>query len=249
MLARCRFLPRPPDQKQQIGCKMSQKKATSCSPIIVRSPLTMDLALTISLSSFVVAASTLFFTHLRPPKIVARIGPSIRIYYADYSTGGSFGIYVPATFLNLAGRTGTVLNAAITVHRSDAAEQQFFMQWRQFSKLDEDGDWTHETNAHALAVPGKSSETKMIWFMWQTGSEPKLLIREGEYLLRFLFWTRPGNKPCSIYHKFFVSNAVYEHLEGFRRDKRSTTTEIVLDQAFSANRLLTSHESKMLLDM
>jgi hypothetical protein len=206
----------------------------------------MDLAVTISISSFIVSAATLFFTHLRPPKILARIGPSIRIYYADYSTGGSFGIYVPATFLNLAGRTGTVLSTAITIHRNDAVEQQFFMQWRQFSKLDEVGNWTHDTNAHALAIPEKSSESTMIWFMWQTDSQPKLLLPEGEYTLRFLFWTRPREKVRVIHHKFFVADSVYQRLEGFRRDKQSATTEIVLDQTFSANRLLTSHESKML---
>jgi hypothetical protein len=208
----------------------------------------MELALIVSISSFVVSAATLFLTHLRPPKIVARIGPPIRIYYSDHSKGVSFGIYVPATFINLSGRTGTILSAAITIHRVDAAQQRFFMQWRQFSKLDEEGDWIPESNAHALAMPGKTSQTKMIWFMWQTESQPKLFIREGEYELTFLFWDHPKSKPHSIRHRFFVSETVYNHLESFVRDKRSTTTEIVLDQEFSSNRLLTSHEAETLFN-
>jgi hypothetical protein len=208
----------------------------------------MEPALIISISSFVVSAATLFFTHLRPPKLLARIGPPIRIYYADHSAGVSFGIYVPATFINLSGRTGTVLSAAITINRADAAQQRFFMQWRQFSKLDEEGNWTHESNAHALAMPGKTSQTKMLWFMWETESQPKLFIREGEYELTFLFWDRPKSKPHSIRHRFFVSETIYNRLEGFIRDKLGTTTEIVLDQAFSSNRLLTSHEAETLFN-
>lgn len=208
----------------------------------------MEPALVISISSFVVSAATLFFTHLRPPKVVARIGSAIRIYYADHSAGVSFGIYIPATFINLSARTGTILGAAITINRADAVQQRFFMQWRQFSKLDEEGDWIPESNAHALAMPGKSSQTKMIWFMWETESRPKFFIREGEYELTFLSWERPKSKPQSIRHRFFVSETISDRLEGFIRDKRSTTTEIVLDQAFSSNRLLTSHEAETLFN-
>jgi len=208
----------------------------------------MEPALIVSISSLVVSAATLFFTHLRPPKIEAQIGPPIRVYYADHSKGVSFGIYVPTTFINLSGRTGTVLSAGITIHRVDTAQQRFFMQWRQFSKLDDEGNWTHESNAHALVMSGKASQTKMIWFMWEAESQPKLFLREGEYELIFLFWDRPKSKPHSISHRFFVSEAIHERLEDFRSNKRSTTTEIVLDQQFSSNKFFTSHEAETLFN-
>jgi hypothetical protein len=120
------------------------------------------------------------------------------------------------------------------------------MQWRQFSKLDEDGNWTHDTNPHALAVAGKASQTKMIWFMWETSSQPPLRIREGEYVLTFLFWDRPNSRPQSVQHKLFVSEVISKRLASYLSGNQSTTTDIVLDQAFSSNRLLTSHESRTL---
>jgi hypothetical protein len=48
-------------------------------------------ALAISSLGFVVAAVTLYNTHLRPPKICIFIGPHIKTYYLR---DGGFGLYV-----------------------------------------------------------------------------------------------------------------------------------------------------------
>jgi hypothetical protein len=88
--------------------------------------------------SLLTAVTTLFLTHLQSPKLTSQSGPFIKVYYADYETGGSFGLYLPVTFLNKAARTGTVLNAAIALRRRELAEQTYFIQWKEFSKLDEE---------------------------------------------------------------------------------------------------------------
>jgi hypothetical protein len=93
----------------------------------------MDISTTIAIISLLIAATTLFLTQLRSPKLISQSGPFVKVYYADYETGGSFGLYLPVTIINKSARTGTLLNAAITLHRKDTPEQSYFMQWREFS--------------------------------------------------------------------------------------------------------------------
>jgi hypothetical protein len=209
----------------------------------------MDTSTVIALISLIIAVLTLFLSNLQPAKITSKVGPFIRIYYTDYDSGESFGLYLPATFLNLTPQTSTVLNAAITLARKDSDEQIYFMQWKQFSKLDPVQDkWVTDEMAHALAVPSKSSVAKIIWFIWGYDSQPRLILREGIYRLKFYFWENKKSRPRCETHEFFVSESLAQKLESYRAQKKSTTHTIRLDLEIDENRLLTRHEAERLLD-
>ena len=158
----------------------------------------MDLAILISVLSLLVAFSVFFMTYLRRPVISCQIGPTVQIYLGDHAIGGSTGFYLPITFENAAARTGIVTNAALVCRRRDEPEQQFFMTWKDFANLGpEDGGWRAEEIAHAIAVPGRSTVAKIVWFMWYAESTPKLILREGTYVLELVYWMRLSGKPST----------------------------------------------------
>lgn len=208
----------------------------------------MSFTLIIAIISLLVSAATFYLVHFRKPLLSCRVGPEIRVYYADYEFGGSLGLFIPITFINSAARTGTVLNVAVSVLRADTPQQQYLMQWRHFSKLDVEKDqWIYSESAHAVAVPGNSAVNKIIWFMWVYSSQPKLILQKGAYKLRVHFWEKKGANPTSIEHSFLVGDSEFEALEQFRQEKKSTTIGIWLDKELEHNRSMTGDEAKRLL--
>src|SRR5271166_3151061 len=111
-------------------------------------PDVVNLSTGISLVSLVVSGSALFYSQLRGPKLLNVIGPAFKLYYpAD----GGTGFYLPATFLNEAPTTGTVLRCGITLFRKSSPEERFFMEWRYFARLGPDASkFMLEEPAHAL---------------------------------------------------------------------------------------------------
>src|SRR5262245_33294992 len=208
----------------------------------------MQITTVISIISLLIALTTFFLTQLQPARLSSQSGPFIKIYYADFEQGGSFGLYLPVTFINKSTKTGVVLNAAITLCKKDSPEEIFFMHWREFSKLDDKkNQWVFEQMAHAIAVSGKSTVAKVIWFMWNTDSQPKLILREGGYKLDFHFWYQKDKPALHETHEFFVGQSVFAQLEKYRDEKRSTVIDLRLDKDIEDNRAMTRHELKKLL--
>jgi len=209
----------------------------------------MIIPIAISIISLLVALITFYLTQLRPPKLMSIGGPFIRTYYADFEYGGSLGLYLPVTIINKSNAAGTVINAGITIHRIETPNQSFFIEWEYFAKLDfENYKWIHDEMAHALAIEGKSSITKLIWFMWQSSSEPKLFLKEGTYILNFYFWDKKGKKPICETHKFNVTQSIQNSLDTFLKKHSSNTIDIRLDLDIEHNKILTEHQEKKLLN-
>jgi len=208
----------------------------------------MNITIIIAIISLLVSAVTLYLAQLRPSKLISKSGPFIKVYYADYESGGSVGLYLPVSIINESARTGTILNAAITLGRKDSPEQSYFMQWREFQKLSiEKNAWVYEEMAHALAIPGTSAINKIIWFMWDAKSQPKLILREGTYIINFYFWDKKDKPPNCETHQFYVDDSIYTQLESYRVAKKPTVFDIRLDMEIEQNRLLTEHELRKLL--
>lgn len=203
------------------------------------------LALAVSVLGLIVAGATLYNTHLRHPRIHSYLGPLIKLYYPG---DGGTGIYIPITFINSAPRVGTVLRAAILLHRKDSTQEQYFMEWGSFSRLDtQSGNWVYENICHALPVDGKSSITKVVWFNWLASSQPSLIFKPGEYVLTLFYWLGGHEQPKTEIHELHISDDLSEALEGYRAEKRSTTVELALDKHLARNSILTSDAAQKLL--
>jgi len=203
------------------------------------------LPIVISSLSLIVAFLTLYNTNLRYPDIHSYVGPLTKLYYPS---DGGFAMYIPTTFINSAPRSGTVLRAAILLHRKDSTQEQYFMEWGSFSKYDsQNGNWVYEDICHAIPVAGKSSASKIIWFNWLTSSQPQLVISSGEYLVTLFYWLDGRPVPKTDSHELYISKEVFDALENYRKAGRSTTVEVALDKRLERNRVMTSDEAGKLL--
>jgi len=177
-----------------------------------------------------VSAFTLFFSHLRGPKISHSIGPTFLIYYRE---DGGFGIYLPVTFLNESPTTGIVFRCAIRIiFAKSTPEDPFFMPWRSFCRFAEKKDTektyiTEEEFAHAITVPPKSSTAKLVLFISRPRSEPALRIVEGQMI--FQYWTglagKSDNEQCK---KFSIDVSKQSELDGYLKIKSKKYVELEL---------------------
>jgi hypothetical protein len=208
-----------------------------------------EYTLIISLLSFIVALTTLFFTHIKPPKIKLLIGNSCKIYYNDYDgEKHGFGIYLPTDFLNTSNKTGTVLKTAIVLHSKNQPSERYFMIQKQFSKLDvTTNKWVYDEMAHSIVIPPKSSANKIIWYLWNNESNPKLKIQKGDYILSVYFWTKIGSKPENVSCELSISQKIENILNERYNDKLTTTVEVQINKEFDNNKFISLLEENKLL--
>jgi hypothetical protein len=205
------------------------------------------IALFISILGFLVSATTLFLTQLRPPDISTIVGPAIKLYYP---TDGGFGIYIPVTFVNTSPNTGIVLRCGITIYSKAAPDQKYYMEWRFFVKLEStSGSRQHyvfEDNAHGIAIPQNSFVSKMIWTTWSQFTKPPFQITEGDYVMILHYWTKPTGTPLNGEHSFYLSNDAYKRLEEFRIAKSETIVDVDLDKPLTGDAIRTLHSNMLL---
>jgi hypothetical protein len=204
------------------------------------------IPITISIVSLSLTLITLYLTQLRPAKINVIIGPEIQIYHADYPEI-STGLYIPITFANFSPSMGVIIKCAISVFRDDAPQQRHFILWREFAKKGDDG-WTYDSEAHSFAIGGKSSLSKVAWFMWFTAYKPTLSFREGSYKLSMHVWIGNKKLPINFKRSFFISKETESTFQNRIQSQSRTSIRIVLDEELERNRLLTRHESQLLLN-
>lgn len=206
----------------------------------------MEPSTIIALVSLVISLSTLVFTHLRPAKITAFIGPNIHL---GYPSPGGVSMNIPVTFSNHGAQVGSIFRAAATIYHRDSPHQRYFMLWDSFMKLDIQTTprWVNDEMAHVLTVPGKSIVAKNILFAWYPSSQPPIVLREGIYKVVFLYWTSELANPHMETHQVVVSSS---HLEAFRDtgDPAKPRSAIIqLDQQLESNKLMNEHEFSVLL--
>ncbi|NEU08954.1 hypothetical protein GZH53_11580 [Flavihumibacter sp. R14] len=204
------------------------------------------IPITISLVSLSLTLITLYLTQLRPAKINVIIGPEIQIYHADYPDI-STGLYVPVTFANFSPNMGVIIKCAISVFRNDTPQQRHFILWREFAKKGDDG-WTYDSEAHSFAIGGKSSVSKVAWFMWFTGYKPMLLFKEGSYKLSMHVWIGNKKLPINFKRSFFITKERESILQSRIDSQSRTGLRIILDEELDRNKLLTDQESRKLLN-
>jgi hypothetical protein len=205
----------------------------------------METSTIIAIVSLLISLVTLVFSQLRRAKITAFLGPYITL---GYPVGGGFSINLPVTFSNHGAITGSVFRAAITLHRKDASNERYFMQWDSYLKLDTSSPnkWVHDEIAHALAIPGKSIVAKTTLFVWDPTSQPSLLVRQGEYELVFYFWTSDNAVPFFETHRIEISPANISLLTNTLDPQKGPAITIQLDQNLERNILMNQYNIRNL---
>jgi hypothetical protein len=214
------------------------------------------------------AALLVYLAHFRPPHIASILGPKIMVFYRDFNPEKQtelVGVIAPVTFVNTAMKTGAVISASLLVYRKDTPNERFYFEWDKFGKLarlesKKDGvteqteQWVHEEEAHALAVLGNSSITKMVYFYWFS-KDKHLVLREGKYDVTLCFWDQAAQDrlPKLENHKMLIDSTQAKVLEDCRKAvqsvKVSATVYLRLDQKLQPNQFMTENESKKLLGL
>ena len=200
--------------------------------------------------SFIISVMIFFLMYIKPAKLICKYGPNITVHYSDFNDGGSFGLYLPVTFINTSSRIGTILNAAISINRTENPNEIYFINWKEFSKIQVDEKkkrFVQEELAHAMAVQGKSSVNIVIWFMWFSRSPQKLILEKGMYEMKFYYWSEKNKPPHCVANKFVITEDIYKKLEEYRMAKIQAALDIRLDREIDDNKLMTKHEAIKLL--
>jgi len=160
----------------------------------------------IAIVSLLISAGTFIFIYLRPPKIRTYLGPAVIVGYTGKGSG--FSVHLPVTFFNTGAKAGSVFRTAILFRRQGSLNEQYFMQWDTFLRLDTQQikeRWSHEELAHVLMIPANSSIVKMILFGWPPSTKPALKFHEGIYELEFFFWSDDSTLPRYETHQISIS--------------------------------------------
>jgi hypothetical protein len=208
----------------------------------------MTASLAISILSLIISATALYLTQLRGPRIKCKIGPDLKIYHGHFDAGLSTGIYLPVTFINTAPTAGTVTRAAVAIHRVMDPMRQFLIQWDQFVKMEpRTYNYYAEEHCHSLPVGGKSAAAKIVWFFWFARSEPDLVLEEGAYSLRFLYWQDDATVARMEEAGFYITAAKAAELAGYRAQRSSDFVQVFLDQRFDVNQTVGAEDIASLI--
>ena len=203
------------------------------------------LPIIISLLSLSLTVVTLYLAQLRSANISVLIGPEIQAYHADYPHI-STAMYIPMTFVNTSPNMGTIYKSAVSLYKDDSPDQQYFMLWREFSKIGDNGNWTYDTHAHSFGIQGKSSISKTAWFVWFYDSNPKLFFKQGSYTLLVHVWTGKKLKPLNFKFKFSIEKQDEQTFEARIKEQSPTSFRILLNKDLERNKILTQKESNTL---
>ncbi|MDN3689460.1 hypothetical protein [Cyclobacterium jeungdonense] len=203
------------------------------------------LPLVIAIVSLLATLFTFYLTQLRTATISILIGPEIRMYYADFPNN-STGIYIPTTFINSSVNMGTVIKCGISISKKDTQEN-YFMLWKEFSKVGPAGNWVFDSQAHSIAIAGKTSITKTVWYCWFAESNPKLHFTEGEYKLVVHIWLGKRDKPKNYEYRFFISKQDEQEFNKRLENNSKKVYAIMLNNELETNKYLLSKDDKRFL--
>ncbi|NEQ47790.1 MAG: hypothetical protein F6K00_31385 [Leptolyngbya sp. SIOISBB] len=208
-------------------------------PIIVSS-----ISLLISLYIF-------FATYLRPARIKISIGNSLLVFSSRLGGASDpkligISFYLPITFLNWSHRGGEINQVRMVLGRPNNSINYSDMIWANFSQVTGDGNNLKveiQGVAQPLAVPEKSSVSKMIRFNWSPYMNPKLEVQPGQYELMIFGWTEKVEKEGepNLYAKtsFLIDEEIHDEYQRCIREDLNTPILIALGDSRLPNVSLT----------
>lgn len=139
------------------------------------------------------------------------------------------------------------MRCGVTIYPKAYPEERYYMAWRFFMKLNADGhSYFFEEDTHSIAVPVNSFISKMIWATWRHENERKFLIKEGEYVMVFHYWTKATGAPNNKRHAFYITRNIFDSFEQYRATKTETIIDVTLDKPVSGDLLFL--EDNMILN-
>ncbi|MES1244835.1 MAG: hypothetical protein ABUT39_24720, partial [Acidobacteriota bacterium] len=152
--------------------------------------------------------------------------------------------HVPLTFVNRSQRTGVVHKITLILRLKDTDVPAFCIDLSRFVELDPaKNGYKDVALPHSFAVPGNSSVSHLVKFMWWNDSHPEFILGTQAYTFSIFIWTKPGGRPNSAtHHILYPTESQALILEKSRQAGDGVSIEVVLDRGAPGNRLLDQNE-------
>lgn len=200
-----------------------------------------DVAIAISILSFLVSGITLFLTQFRPPKLKCIVGSTIGLNHQD----DGFSVYMPVTFTNEAHQPGLINRCSVLI-TPEGASSSFYIEWTEFRKRDDEKKtYGRDEFAGPLQVQGRSSISKLVWFYWREG---EFNFPDGRYTVEVFVWAENKDAPhIRQRHEFFLDVTESGALKNHKTNGKRTIEWVSVDKQIEPNKMLTVHEAAKLL--
>ena len=202
-----------PEARSSKDGESASKKEAKVSPY---------LPIVISVLSLIVASSALYYSQLRPAALMFSMG---RVFELYYPRDGGFGMYIPVTVVNKSPNTGAVLQCSVVLSREDS-EDQYYFGWIAYGVRGPDG-WEGQPVEHPIVVPGRSTVSNTIWYVWRPWTEPAIILKEGEYRVRLLALVDGEEEPRVVADRRFFLPKKFTDILNERRVRHNPQTIIL----------------------
>lgn len=182
------------------------------------------ISIVISMVSFVVSAVALYFAQLRRADIGITAGELLNI---SHFPEGNCGVTLPVSIANRGARPTTVHRLGLLVQKPGSKEG-YLMEPLYYQKIDQAGNFLHDTQPVPIAVAGGRSETRQVLFRSSFERPDEFTFtRPGEYNFTILAWIKESVEPQAG-DSFLVdlSEQSASQLDRWRKEKNTMSERV-----------------------
>ena len=182
------------------------------------------ISILISSVSFVVSVVALYFSQLRRAKIDIIAGELLNI---NHFAEGNCGITLAVSIANRGAIPTTVRRLGLLVQKPGSKEG-YLMEPLYYQKIDQAGNFLHDTPPGPIAVAGGKSETRQVLFRSSFERPDEFTFtRPGEYNFTVLAWIKESVEPQAG-DSFLVelSEQSAAQLDQWRKEKNTMTERV-----------------------
>ncbi len=183
---------------------------------------TKDLIpIVVSVIALAVSGLALYFSQLRKALVGIVAGDHLNIYHF---TKGNCAIVLSVTLVNKGARLATVQHLALLVQESDSKEG-YLLEPAFYERIDEHGDFQHDSQPMPVPVLGLDVETRLILFRSSSKNPSEFrFTKPGTYRLTVLGWLRNSIEPQATDSFSVVLTEEDAATLAERRESKSTTS-------------------------
>ncbi len=174
-----------------------------------------------SIVALIISFYSLYMAHMRPAKVDLIAGEHININYFEER---NFGLTLPVNFSNSGASIATIRRVALLI-QDPGNKEGYLLEPLFYQRIDERGNFLHDSMPVPIAVPARDTVTKQILFRssWERPNE-FILTKTGTYKLTLVGWIAGSVEPeLGDFFSIQLTDEMISTLNE-RREQKATTT-------------------------
>ena len=179
------------------------------------------LPIVVSAIAIIISFYSLYMSHIKPAEIDLVAGEHINI---NYFIEGNFALTLPVSFTNNGASIAIIRRVALLIQEPGKKEGYLF-EPLFYQRIDEQGNFIHDSMPVPIAVPARDSVTKQIVFRSSLDRPNEFILeKEGKYQVTLLGWIAGSVEPeLGDFFSIELTDANIATLNE-RREQKSTST-------------------------